>query len=342
MALGEGYGITHSLGSVFLALFLFADKQMQRILKIFIALAALSASALVTAGEEAALVAPMPGLSTLPLSAATFAPVVTASALARRDNVRLQSRSVLVVRADNGEVLYRKNIDRDMPIASITKLMTAMVVLDAQLPLDEVITVSRDDMDALKHTPSRIAVGTRLARGDLLLLALMASENRAAAALARSYPGGKQAAVAAMNRKALALGMTHSHFVDGTGLSSRNTASAVDLVRLVKAAESYETIRRYSTTAQHTVKVGRRAQIFRNTNPLVRSPDWSINLTKTGFINEAGRCLVMQARIAELPVILVLMDSTGKKTRVGDANRVRKWLEETLRLAGIERAKQDV
>ncbi len=315
---------------------------MRRILKIFIALAALSASTLVAAGEEMALVAPMPGLSVLPLSAETFAPVVTASVLARRDNVRLQSRSVLVVRADNGEVLYRKNIDRDMPIASITKLMTAMVILDARLPLDEVITVSRDDMDALKHTPSRIAVGTRLARGDLLLLALMASENRAAAALARSYPGGKAAAVAAMNRKALELGMTHAHFVDGTGLSSRNTASAVDLVRLVKAAESYETIRRYSTTAQHTVKVGRRAQIFRNTNPLVRSPDWSINLTKTGFINEAGRCLVMQARIAELPVILVLMDSTGKKTRVGDANRVRKWLEEALRLAGIERAKQDV
>ena len=317
---------------------------MRSILKVIAALvtlvATLSFGAFAGAGESP-VVAPMPGLSALPLSAQTFSPVITTGALARRGNVQLGSRAVLVVRADNGEVLYRKNIDGEMPIASITKLMTAMVVLDAKVPLDEVVTVSKADVDALKHTQSRLAVGTRLTRGDLLLLALMASENRAAAALARSYPGGKAAAVAAMNRKALTLGMTRSHFVDGTGLSSRNTASPVDLVRLVKAAESYAEIRSGSTTVQHTVQVGRRAQVFRNTNPLVKSPDWSINLTKTGFINEAGRCLVMQARIAELPVILVLMDSTGKKTRVGDANRVRKWLEETLRLAGLERAKQD-
>lgn len=325
---------------VFAGQFLFADKHMRNVLKVIAAVATLSFGPLAVAGTSPS-VAPAPGLAGAPITAETFTPVVTGNDFARRANVHLGSRSVLVVRADNGEVLYRKNVDRDMPIASITKLMTAMVVLDAGLPLDEVITVSQADVDTIKHTHSRLLVGTRLTRGDLLLLALMASENRAAAALARSYPGGKPAAVAAMNHKAVTLGMTHSRFVDGTGLSSNNTASPVDLVRLVKAAESYQEIRTRSTTAQHTVQVGRRMQVFRNTNPLVKSPDWSINLTKTGFINEAGRCLVMQARIAELPVILVLMDSTGKKTRLGDANRVRKWLEETLRLGSLARAKRD-
>jgi D-alanyl-D-alanine endopeptidase (penicillin-binding protein 7) len=279
------------------------------------------------------LAAPVPGLSMAPISAQTFAPKIAAGELARRPNVQLRSRSVLVVRADNGEVLYRKNIDQDLPIASITKLMTAMIVLDAAQPLHETLSISQEDVDTLKNTHSRLRVGTQLTRGELMLLALMSSENRAASALARNYPGGRNAAIAAMNRKAGEIGMTHAHFVDGTGLSSANRASPVDLVRMVKAADSYDSIRQYSTTVQHAVRVGKQTQLFRNTNSLVRSPEWSIDLTKTGFINEAGRCLVMQARIADMPVIMVLMNSQGTKTRVGDANRVRQWLESTLRLS---------
>ncbi len=331
----------------------FADKHMRSILKVTAFLAAVVVGpAAVAAGLTGAVergvpsvaamatsaVAPVPGLSAAPVSDRTFTPVVTAGEYARRAPVQLKSRSALVVRADNGEVLYRKNIDRDMPIASITKLMTAMVVLDAGLPLDEEVSVTADDVDRLKNTHSRLLVGTRMSRADLLLLALMASENRAASALAGSFPGGRKAAVLAMNRKAAELGMTHSHFVDGTGLSSDNRASPVDLVRLVKAADRYDVIRQYSTTQQHTVKVGRQLQVFRNTNPLVKSPEWAIDLTKTGFINEAGRCLVMQARIGEMPVIFVLMDSVGKMTRVGDANRIRKWLESTLRVSSIASA----
>lgn len=276
------------------------------------------------------LVAPMPGLSAAPLSARAFAPKITSGDLARRPNVQLQSKSVLIVRADNGEVLYRKNIDQELPIASITKLMTAMVVLDAGQPLYETLSITKEDVDKLKNTHSRLTVGTRLTRGEMLLLALMSSENRAASALARNYPGGLSAAVAAMNRKAGEIGMTHAQFVDGTGLSSSNRASPVDLVRLVKAADGYDTIRDYSTSQELVVRVGKVKQLFRNTNSLVRSPDWSIEITKTGFINEAGRCLVMQARIAQMPVIMVLMNSQGTKTRVGDANRVRQWLESAL------------
>lgn len=244
----------------------------------------------------------------------------------------IQSRSVMVVRADNGEVLYRKNSDSDMPIASITKLMTAMVVLDAQLPLTELVSIATADKDTLRHTPSRLTVGTRLTRGELMLLALMSSENRAAAALARSYPGGTRAAIAAMNRKAVSLGMTQTRFVDGTGLSSSNRASPADLVRMVRAAANYDEIRQYSTTTRHEVLVGRRVQTFNNTNSLVRSPDWAIAITKTGFLNDAGRCLVMHARIAEIPVIVVLMHSVGTKTRLGDANRLRRWLEAAVRV----------
>lgn len=259
-----------------------------------------------------------------------FALAATPSELAHRAGMQLKSRAALIVRADNGEVLYRKNVDKGLPIASITKLMTAMVVLDAQQSLDDVLVVTNDDIDRVKRTPSRLAIGTRLTRGEYLQLALMASENRAASVLTRNYPGGRAAAIAAMNRKARELGMTHARFVDGSGLSPANRASPVDLVRMVKAAEGYADIRRYSTATRQTVRVGRRFQSFVNTNPLVRSSAWDINVTKTGFINEAGRCLVMQARIADLPVILVLMDSVGTKTRVGDANRVRKWLESAL------------
>jgi len=242
-------------------------------------------------------------------------------------DVALRSRAAMVVRADTGAVLYRKNADQPLPIASITKLMTAMVVLDARQPMDEPIDITDAEVDRLRRTTSRLAVGTCLTRGELLRLALMASENRAAAALLRSYPGGKAAGVAAMNRKARALGMTQTRFVEATGLSGDNQSSPADLVRLVRAASGYATIHAYSTTPDYTVKVGRHLTQFRNTNPLVRNPQWDIDVTKTGYHNEAGRCLVMQATITGKPVVMVLMDSVGSQTRVGDANRVRRWIE---------------
>jgi len=240
----------------------------------------------------------------------------------------LKSSSALVVEQDGQEVLYAKNVDAVVPIASITKLMTAKVVLDAGLPLDEPIAISSADIDALKHTRSRLKVGTVLTRADLLKLALMASENRAAAALARSYPGGTTAFVAAMNQKAIELGMWRTRFVDGTGLSSDNVSTAQDLVRLVRGAYRHELIREYSTEASHTVELanGRRLK-YSNSNRLVRNAGWDIGLSKTGYISEAGRCLVLQAKIATTPVIIVLLDSWGKLTRIGDANRIKKWIE---------------
>lgn len=257
--------------------------------------------------------------------------VIAAPQIAQADDARiplnLESRAALIMNAENGEVLYAKNSNRTMPIASITKLMTAMVVLDARLPLDEPITISEADVDHLKNTTSRLAVGTVLSRAELLLLALMSSENRAASALARTYPGGLQGAIAAMNRKARALGMENSIFRDGTGLNSGNVASPGDLVKMVKASTQYPLIHRFSTTAEHAVAIRGQVQQFRNTNSLVKNGDWEIAVSKTGFINEAGRCLVMQARIKSQPVVIVLMDSWGKYTRIGDAQRVKKWLE---------------
>lgn len=243
--------------------------------------------------------------------------------------LRLASSKALILNQDTGEVLYAKSTDLPTPIASVTKLMTAMVVLDAQQSLDEPLTVSDSEVDTLKGTSSRLRVGTTLTRGELLRLALMSSENRAAAALGNNYPGGFAAFVAAMNAKALALGMTHSRFVDGTGLNSANVSTAEDLARMVKAAYKYPEIRQASTSTSYEVPVhGMRNPVeFRNTNILVRNSDWEIGLSKTGFINEAGRCLVMQARIAEQPLIIVLLDSWGKYTRIGDAQRIRKWIE---------------
>ena len=242
----------------------------------------------------------------------------------------LESRAAVVINAETGELLYSKNSSRTMPIASITKLMTAMVTLDARLPMEEVITISEGDVDRIKNTSSRLTVGTTMTRGEALLLALMASENRAAAALARTYPGGTPAAVAAMNRKALELGMTHSHFADGTGLSARNVASPTDLVRMVKAARSYPDIRQFSTSTEYNLVSGHRVIPYRNTNALVKNDTWQIDVSKTGFINEAGKCLVMHARVNATPVVIVLMDSNGKYTRIGDANRVKKWLESAV------------
>lgn len=242
-------------------------------------------------------------------------------------SLNLESKAALVMNAVTGEVLYAKNTNQAVPIASITKLMTAMVVLDAKLPLDEAITISEEDIDRMRNTSSRLSVGTVLSRAELMLLALMSSENRAAHALARTYPGGVNAAVAAMNRKAAALGMNQSHFEDGTGLNSGNVASPKDLVTMVKTANTYPLIRRFSTTGGHAVAIKDSIQQFNNTNALVKNPDWEIGVSKTGYINEAGKCLVMQAKIKSTPVVMVLMDSWGKYTRIGDAVRVKKWLE---------------
>jgi D-alanyl-D-alanine endopeptidase (penicillin-binding protein 7) len=242
--------------------------------------------------------------------------------------LNLKSTSALVLDQSGQRVLYAKNIDWVVPIASITKLMTALVVLDSGLPLDERITISKEDRDGLKGTRSRLAVGMTVTREDLLRLALMASENRAAAALARAYPGGTSAFVAAMNQKAVKLGMWHSRFVDGTGLSNGNVANAQDLSRLVGAAHQHPLIREYTTDTQYTVRLanGRKMQ-FSNSNRLVRNSGWDIGLSKTGYISEAGRCLVMQAQIAATPVIIVLLDSWGHLTRLADANRIKKWIE---------------
>ncbi len=243
----------------------------------------------------------------------------------------LRSSSVLVVDQGTGEPLYAKNPQKPAPIASITKLMTAMVTLDAGLPLNEEITIGPEDVDRIKGTSSRLALGSTLTREELLHLALIASENRAAAALTRAYPGGRPAFIEAMNRKARELGMTHTRFVDGTGLSSENQSTAADLVRLVDAAYRYPLIRRISTTGSYDLIVPTSKQVrhlaFNNTNLLTRRDDWEIGVSKTGYINEAGHCLVMQAKIAEQKVIIVLLDSWGKLSRIGDANRIRKWLE---------------
>ncbi|HSE02425.1 MAG TPA: D-alanyl-D-alanine endopeptidase [Burkholderiales bacterium] len=248
---------------------------------------------------------------------------------ARHDaGLNLKSANALVLDQSGQRVLYAKNVEGVVPIASITKLMTALVVLDSGLPLDELIKISREDRDGLKGTRSRLTVGISLSRNDLLRIALMASENRAAAALTRAYPGGTDAFVAAMNRKAAELGMWRSRFVDGTGLSSGNVSNAQDLARLVGAAHRHPLIREYTTDSEYTVRLANgRKMRFTNSNRLVRNSGWDIGLSKTGYISEAGRCLVMQAHIAATPVIIVLLDSWGQLTRIGDANRIKKWME---------------
>ncbi len=241
---------------------------------------------------------------------------------------RLASAIALIYDEQAQQPIYAKNVDNVVPIASITKLMTAMVVLDARLPLDEPITIGAQDMDHFKRTRTRMRVGMTLTRGELLKLALMASENTAAAALARTYPGGTQVALAMMNAKARELGMNSTRFDDPTGLHSSNVSTAQDLVRMVMAAQGYEDIQRSTTSHSHVVQVSaRRTLRFNNTNPLVRSSSWDIGLSKTGYISEAGRCLVMQANISSRPVVIVLLDSWGRHTRVGDANRIKRWME---------------
>jgi serine-type D-Ala-D-Ala endopeptidase (penicillin-binding protein 7) len=250
---------------------------------------------------------------------------------AKAATLNIKSAAALVLDQDEDRVLYTKNEDAVMPIASITKLMTGLVVLEEKLPLDEVVTISREDVDGIKGTRSRLRVGLALTRDDLLRLALMSSENRAAAALARAYPGGKTAFVEAMNQKAVELGMWNTRFADGTGLSRENVATAQDLVRLVSAAHEHSKIREYSTDISHTVVLANGQRLrFWNSNRLVNNPHWDIGLSKTGYISEAGRCLVLQARIAATPVIIVLLESWGKNTRIGDANRIKRWMESNI------------
>jgi D-alanyl-D-alanine endopeptidase (penicillin-binding protein 7) len=240
----------------------------------------------------------------------------------------LHSSAALVLDATHSSVLYSRRSSVALPIASITKLMTALVVMDAGQPLDEMLTISADDRGFGKG--SRLLPGTQLTRGDLMHLALMASENRAAHALGRAYPGGIGACVEAMNAKARELGMTSAHFVEPTGLSNQNVASPEDLSKLVMAAAKVPVISEYSTDSAYLVQVGRRMVRFRNTDSLVSRPDWTIVVQKTGYISQAGRCLVMQTVIEDRTVVIVLLNSFGKHTRVADARRIRKWMEATL------------
>jgi D-alanyl-D-alanine endopeptidase (penicillin-binding protein 7) len=239
----------------------------------------------------------------------------------------LQSASALVVDQSSGAVLFEKNASAQVPIASITKLMTAMVALDANPDMQQEMTISQDDVDTHKGTHSRLRVGTRLTREEMLRLALMSSENRAAAALSRYYPGGREEFVTAMNRKAEELGLSDTHFEDPTGLTAANVSSARDLTKLAAAAHGYPSIREFSTTAEYKVLIAGRPSSFHNTNSLVRNDGWEIGLSKTGYISEAGKCLVMQAWLNNKPLIIVLLDSWGKLTRVADANRIKRWVE---------------
>jgi D-alanyl-D-alanine endopeptidase (penicillin-binding protein 7) len=244
-----------------------------------------------------------------------------------QDQLDLKSSAALVIDQETSEVLFSKNDSAVLPIASLTKLMTGLLVSEAKLPMDEMITITQDDVDTEKHSSSRLRVGAMLTRGELLHLALMSSENRAAHALGRTFPGGLDAFVSLMNAKAKMLGMKDTRYVEPTGLSSNNQSSAHDLATLVNAAYSDSVLREYTTSPGHEVAVGNRTLKFNNTNRLVKNPDWDIGLQKTGYISEAGQCLVMQAKIAGRKLIMVFLDSAGKLSRIADAERVRRWVE---------------
>ncbi len=256
------------------------------------------------------------------------------------DPLELKSSVALVLDQDTNEVLFSKNSQAVLPIASLTKLMTALVVTEAKLPLHDVLTVSQDDVDTEKGSSSRLMVGTQLTREEMLHLALMSSENRAAHALGRHYPGGMSAFVGAMNRKAAELGMADTKYVEPTGLSSHNQSSARDLATLVQAAYGHQIIRELSTSPEYQVAVGQRHLQYRNTNGLVRNPEWVIGLQKTGYISEAGRCLVMQAQMAGRKLIMVFLDSAGRYSRIGDAERVRRWINETAVPSAVPKSVQ--
>ncbi|MDD4928156.1 MAG: D-alanyl-D-alanine endopeptidase [Gallionella sp.] len=270
--------------------------------------------------------------------AAKFETELSSASFQPASSPKLMSSIALIYDEKTHRPLYTKNPDEVTPIASITKLMTAMVVLDSEPDLAEELSVNIADLDSLKGTHSRLSIGTTFTRSEMLRLALMSSENRAASVLARYYPGGTAAAVAAMNAKARKLGMSHTSFRDPTGLNSENVSTARDLVKMVAAARNYRLIHLYTTTASHLVEgVSGREMLFNNTNPLVKNASWDIGVSKTGYINEAGRCLVMQAQILQRPVIIVLLDSVGKSTRIGDANRVKKWIESSSSYGRITR-----
>ena len=243
------------------------------------------------------------------------------------DALDLKSSVALVIDQDTREVLFRKNDHAVLPIASLTKLMTGVIISGAKLPMDEIITLTQDDVDTEKGSSSRLRVGTSLTRGEMLHLALMSSENRAAHALGRTYPGGMPVFVSLMNAKAKLLGMTDTSYVEPTGLSSRNQSSAQDLAALVHAAHADPVLRELSTSTGYQVAVGNRTLQYNNTNRLIKNPEWEIGLQKTGYISEAGQCLVMQTKIAGRKLIMVFLDSAGKLSRLGDAERVRRWVE---------------
>lgn len=244
-----------------------------------------------------------------------------------QDPLELKSSVALVIDQDTSEVLFSKNQHAVLPIASLTKLMTGVIISGAKLPMDEMITVVQDDVDTEKHSSSRLKVGTTLSRGELLHLALMSSENRAAHALGRTYPGGMATFVSLMNAKAKMLGMNDTSYAEPTGLSSRNQSSAQDLATLVNAAHGDPMLRELTTSTGFQVAVGSRTLQYNNTNRLVKNPEWDIGLQKTGYISEAGQCLVMQTKIAGRKLIMVFLDSAGKLSRLGDAERVRRWVE---------------
>lgn len=243
------------------------------------------------------------------------------------DPLDLKSSVALVIDQDTHEVLLSKNDHAVLPIASLTKLMTGMIISQAKLPMDELLTITQDDVDTEKGSRSRLVVGSTLTRGEMLHLALMSSENRAAHALGRTFPGGLDAFVAHMNAKARILGMTDTRYVEPTGLSSRNQSSARDLATLVNVAHGDPLLRELSTSPGYEVAVGQKTLQYNNTNGLVKNPTWDIGLQKTGYISEAGRCLVMQTQVAGRKLIMVFLDSAGKFSRLGDAERVRHWVE---------------
>ncbi|HEY9199425.1 MAG TPA: D-alanyl-D-alanine endopeptidase [Gammaproteobacteria bacterium] len=249
--------------------------------------------------------------------------------------LKLQSAAALVLDQASGTPLFAKNADRRMPIASITKLMTAMIVLDGRLPLKERLTITKEDYDRLRGSSSRLRAGMSMTRYEMLHLALMSSENCAASALARNYPGGKPAFVRAMNRKARELGLRNTTYADSTGLHGGNVSTPEDLAKLVRAAHRYDLITKLTTSPSHLLATSKSAQplVYKNTNVLVRNgdADWDIGLSKTGYLSEAGRCLVMQARISGRPVVIVLLNAQGKYTTIGDANRIKKWIEQAGR-----------
>ena len=254
---------------------------------------------------------------------------------AASDPLDLNSSVALVIDQETREVLFRKNDHAVLPIASLTKLMTGLVISEAQLPMAELIAITQADVDTEKGSSSRLAVGTVLSRGDLLHLAMMSSENRAAHALGRSFPGGVETFVSRMNARAKALGMSDTRYVEPTGLSSRNQSSASDLAVLVGAAYKEPALRELSTSHGREIEVGHRTLQYNNTNRLVKSAQWDIGLQKTGYISEAGQCLVMQAQVAGRKLIMVFLDSTGKLSRIADAERVRRWVEKSSGTTGI-------